>query len=410
MLAPSVIGWGFILIGFLTMLLAERRWPARTPLDWPLLLLALMGGVSLLVTVLPQATRVQVMRLGAGLAGFYGLVNWARDRRRLLLAAAGLVAGGVGMALLAPVIVEWSRVKAKLTPFSFYESFPLLVSDPVNPNIMAALMILLFPLPLVWLLSPGSSGPKWKEAGRRFVLGAASLLMVTVLLLTKSRGAYIAGAVGGLMVIWLSGRRRWAFVLTLVMIVVIVLGAWLLVTMENQAPELVKGVTDTNTWMSRQQAWRAALWMLGDFPFTGVGMEAFDDVASVLYAWEKGKPGAHSLYLQVGVDLGIPGLIAYLAVLMLTLWMAVVATRTFARKGDRELRAVTVGALSGMVALMIQGLVDVVAWGTRGAFFPWLVIGLITALFEAAARESSGPDWARQGRKRGGRGDKEIRG
>jgi len=62
------------------------------------------------------------------------------------------------------------------------------------------------------------------------------------------------------------------------------------------------------------------------------------------------------------------------------------------------------------VALMIQGLVDVVAWGTRGAFFPWLVIGLITALFEAAARESSGPDWARQGRKRGGRGDKEIRG
>jgi len=262
MLAPSMIGWGLILLGFLTLLLAERRWPARTPLDWPLLLLAVMGGVSLLVTALPQATQVQVMRLGAGLAGFYGLVNWARDRGRLVLAAAGLVAGGVGLALLAPVTVGWNRTKAVLIPNSFYEPFPLLVSDSVHPNIMAALMILLFPLPLAWLLSPARSGPKWKEVSKQLILGAASLLMGTVLLLTKTRGAYIAGGVGGLMVIWLSGHRRWAFILTLVVIVVIVvivLGAWLLVTTENQAPEVVEGAMDPTSWIFRQQVWRAAL-------------------------------------------------------------------------------------------------------------------------------------------------------
>jgi putative inorganic carbon (HCO3(-)) transporter len=128
--------------------------------------------------------------------------------------------------------------------------------------------------------------------------------------------------------------------------------------------------------------------MLADFPFTGVGMGLFNQVASLLYAFQSPRdPGAHNVYLQVGVDLGILGLIAYVAVLILALWMALTAMRAFERKGNGELRAMAVGALSGMIALMVHGLVDVAAWGTRAAFFPWLLIGLIAALFTTATRE-----------------------
>ncbi|MCP4542032.1 MAG: O-antigen ligase family protein [Chloroflexi bacterium] len=386
-LAPSLIGWGFVLAGFLALLVPERRWPARTPLDGPLLLLAVMGGVSLLVTARPEVTQVQVVRLGAGLAGFYGLANWAIDRVRILQAAVVLVVGGVGLGLLSPVIVDWSRNQTMLIPDSFYELFPLLISDSVHPNIMASLMLLLFPLPLAWFMSGNGAGRK--RIGAQLALGVAFLLMGVALLLTKSRGGYIAAALGGVLVMWLSVRKRWALALVLILtLVVIAVGAWLLFGMESQTPDLVERAADPSTWAFRQQVWRAALWMLADFSFTGAGMGLFNDVAALLYAFSEVQSlGAHNLYLQIGVDLGIPGLIAFLAASMLTLWMAGATAKTFARIGDNTLRAVTVGALGGMVALMLHGLMDITVWSTRVAFFPWLMTGLIAALFEVSTRE-----------------------
>jgi hypothetical protein len=233
------------------MLLAERQRPSGTPLDWPLLLLIVMGGVSLLITALPQVTMVQVMRLAAGIAGFYGLVNWARDRTRLLLATAVLAAGGVILALLAPFVVDWNRTKSVLIPAAFYAPFPLLVSDPVHPNVIAALLALSLPLPLAWLVSPIYSDTTWWKVNSRLLAVAACLLMGIILLLTKSRGGYVAAAVGGLVVMWLSVRKRRAFVLTLIAtLVAIGASAWLLAGMagtENQTSELIEGAMDPGT-------------------------------------------------------------------------------------------------------------------------------------------------------------------
>ena len=382
-LAPNLTGWGLILAGFLVILVAERRWPVRTPLDAPLLLLAVMGGVSLAIAPLPQVTQTQVMWLGAGLAGFYGLANWARDRARLLQTAAILIAGGAGLALLAPVVVDWSRNQAMLIPNSFYEPFPLLVSDSVHPNIMAALMVLLFPLALAWFISFDDA------KSERLLLGTACLLMGLILLLTKSRGGYIAAAGGSLIVLWLSVRKRWALTLTLVLTLLVTAGgAWLLFGMENKTPELIEQAADPSTWAFRQQVWRTALWMMADFFLTGVGMGLFNNVAPLLYAYQKTESlGAHNLYLQIGVDLGIPGLIAYLAALMLVFRMAGTAAKTFARRQDHTMRAITVGALAGMAAMTIHGLVDATVWGTRAAFLPWLMIGFTVSLFQVTTKK-----------------------
>jgi putative inorganic carbon (HCO3(-)) transporter len=399
LLAPSAIGWGFVLLGFLAMLAAERQRPGGTPLDWPLLLLIVMGGVSLLITALPQVTQVQVMRLGAGLAGFYGLANWARDRTRLLLATMVLMVGGIVLALFAPFVVDWNRTKSMLIPALFYEPFPLLVSDPVHPNVIATLLVLSFPLPLAWLMSPTDPDTTWWEVNSRLLAVAACILLGVTLLLTKSRGGYIAGALGGLTVMWLSARKRRALALMLVAtLIAIGASAWLLTGMagpEDQTPELVEGAMDPDTWAFRQQVWRAAAWMLADFPFTGVGMGLFNDVGSLLYAlYAPDNPGAHNLYFQVGVDLGVPGLVAYLAVLMSTLWMAGTAVRRFRRKRESMLSAVAVGTLAGMVALMAHGLVDIGVWGTRAAFFPWLTIGLSVGLYRLTEEEESTGDRA----------------
>jgi putative inorganic carbon (HCO3(-)) transporter len=366
---------GFILM---LMLPAGRQRPVRTPLDWALLLLAGMTGISLLVTPLPETTQIHALRLTASLAGLYGLVNWANNRTRLLWGAGVLVVGGLALALAAPFVVDWSRATSVPIPSVLYRFFPLLISDPVHPNIIAGLLVVLSPLPLARWLSLGD--PKSRRMGLSTLLipGATFALMTLMLVLTKSRGGYIAGAIGGLLTVWLLGRKKEAVALALV---ALCLGA-LLFLLRDWSPDLIAGTTDLNTWQFRQRAWQAALRMMDDFAYTGTGMGTFNYLGRTLYAfWETANPGTHNLYLQVGVDLGYPGLIAYLSTLVLALWMAMKALRALEQERDTEMRGLTVGALAGIVALMSHGVVDMVGWGTRATFVPWLTIGWITAVY-----------------------------
>ena len=76
-------------------------------------------------------------------------------------------------------------------------------------------------------------------------------------------------------------------------------------------------------WDGRREIWSRAIYMIQDFPFTGIGMGSFGEVADALYPFFSYSPGAilhaHNLFLQIAVDLGIPGLIAWLAILLVVI-------------------------------------------------------------------------------------------
>jgi len=379
-------GWAAMAAGLLVGIVARQICPARTPLDAPALLLALMGGVSLWATAFPETTWAQVARLWSGLVGCYAVLWWANSRARLTWMAYGLVAAGAGLALLSFVMVRWSQTKLFLIPETLYTPFPLLASDAVHPNTMASAMVLLLPLPLALLTSPldkTNSLARYRWL-RPAMLAIATLLMGGVLLLTKSRGGYLAAAAGTLALLWLSGRRKLALAL---LVVCVIVGGWLLGFSGSgeTTSELLDQSVDPSTMAFRLNVWRTALWMLADFPFTGVGMGTFNDVAALLYPfYETQNPGTHNVYLQAGVDLGLPGLIAYLAFLGLIVWMGRQAARDFEKAGPSGLRAVAVSCLSGMIALLVHGLVDNTTWNTRAAFLPWLVMGTLAALYRCA--------------------------
>ncbi|MBN2390475.1 MAG: O-antigen ligase family protein [Anaerolineae bacterium] len=393
MFPSSPWGWVGMFAGLVLGIATQQIRPARTPLDGPALLLVLMGGVSLWATAFPEVTWAQVARLWSGLIGAYAVLWWANGRAKLTWLAYGLVAAGVAIALLSFVTVRWSQTKLFLIPDSFYALFPLLVSDAVHPNIMASVMILLLPLPLALF---ASSLTEAKQSVRyrpllRVGLVVAVLLMGGVLLLTKSRGGYLAAAVGVLALLWLSGRWKLALVMLLVCVVV---GVWAVGygSDAGTASDLVEQSADPATLAFRLNVWRVALWMMDDFPFTGTGMGTFNDVGALLYPfYETQNPGTHNVYLQAGVDLGLPGLIAYLALLGLVLWMAWQAVRRFKETGQLVLRGIAIGALSGMIALLVHGLVDNTMWNTRAAFLPWLVMGMLVALHRCAQETSDNP-------------------
>ena len=86
---------------------------------------------------------------------------------------------------------------------------------------------------------------------------------------------------------------------------------------------------------------------------------------------------AHNLWLQVGIDLGLPGLIAYLALFINVFVMLFRVLRHRAAALDWTLAAGTLGA---SVALLIHGIFDAPLWGVKPAFIPWLFVALAMLL------------------------------
>jgi putative inorganic carbon (HCO3(-)) transporter len=213
----------------------------------------------------------------------------------------------------------------------------------------------------------------------KLLAAAAYGMMGTVLILTKSRGGYLAGAIGFTTILLYTRRTKLALGLVVALMGV---GVWLSQDAVPRGDAIVGRIADPGTWEFRQEVWRIAIWMIGDFPFTGIGMGTFNQVATRLYPFPPtDNPGAHNLYLQVGVDLGVIGLVAFLALLALALALANAAVRISGSNGNDPLHILTIGAFASLAGYCAHGLIESGVWGTRAAIVPWLVIGLAVSLY-----------------------------
>jgi putative inorganic carbon (HCO3(-)) transporter len=145
----------------------------------------------------------------------------------------------------------------------------------------------------------------------------------------------------------------------------------------------------------RLEMWSRALYMLQDFPFTGIGMGAYQDVANALYPFfllgpDANAPHAHNLFLQVGVDLGIPGLVAWLGLLLLVAFSAWRVYRLGRRQGIGWVAGIGAGLLCSQIALVIHGMFDAAVWGADSAILVWAIWGICMAAYNL--RHTYGPD------------------
>jgi putative inorganic carbon (HCO3(-)) transporter len=363
----------------------------RNPTDWGLAVLLLTLPVTLWVTLLPQTTLTQVLRLLGGIALFYAVTDWVDSPFRLRRLAIAAGAAGLVLALSAIVMVEWPLTK-HLLPAGLYQHFILLVSDTVNPNVMAGSLVLLAPLPLSALLFA------WRE--QHWIERLLSLLfaavMVGVLVLTQSRSAWLAFA--ACLVVLVALRWRWGWLVIAFAMVVAVLGIE-----RFGAARLLEALLAGGTIAGaegRIEIWLRALFMIRDFPFTGIGMGDFGHVADTFYPfyiYQTGViPHAHNLFLQIAVDLGLPGLIAWLWLLFIATAAAWRTYRFGQRSGARWMIGLGAGLLLSQLALVLHGLTEAVTWGmVRSAPIVWFMWGLAVAsanLVEMSQRVKQVPD------------------
>ncbi|MCX7856216.1 MAG: O-antigen ligase family protein [Anaerolineae bacterium] len=274
----------------------------------------------------------------------------------------------------------------------------------VNPNHLAG--ALTFYLPPALALVFGQRFSRRAVVGPFFGLLGSLLFLALVtgtLLLTQSRSGWIGGAAGVLALFSLAGltaRRRWirriGVILPILAILTVVVA---IINLGSQAlgeslwgQEIagpVEEVVGSITLEGRVEIWSRALYAIQDFPFTGCGLGAFRRAVPILYPLFTVPPDtdiahAHNIFLQTALDLGIPGLVAYLALLMIALalcWQAALTPSPGPSATERVgVRALALGLAAGLIALHVYGLTDALALGSKPAIVFWYALGLVAVL------------------------------
>ena len=355
---------------------AAGRLSQRTSPDLAIVLLVLASLFSLWVTFSPETTDPQVYRLLGGIALYYAIINWTDSVSRLRWVVSGVIVASLLLALIAPFSVQWDISKLPFIPAGLYERFTQVFSDAINPNVMAGSLVILLPIALGWLLFG------WRQVSRRqrIMVAGVALIVLGVLFLTQSRGAWLA--LGTAVIVLIALRWRWGWLATLGLSLAGIISSYLIGF--SRILDFFVRSSSLGGLDGRLEIWTRAVFLIQDFPFTGVGMGTFGRAADTLYPFFMYAPGtidhAHNLFLQVGVDLGIPGLIAWCVILALVC----LASWQLYRLGRLRMNALAAGLGAGLicsqVALIIHGLTDAVTWGmVKPAPLVWVVWALAMA-------------------------------
>lgn len=370
----------------------------RSPLDGPILVMLIMTLLSLVTTFELSFSIGKVAGLLLGIVVYYAVIDLSPDEVSLRRLLVFFILAGLGIALLGILGTRWP------------DKFPLLqavleglpgalrqmrgAEDGFNPNQVGGVLLFFVPLQLMlggyWLGRLRSSETS-RKAGSFVALlltGLSTLITGGVLLLTQSRGA-LGGLVIGLLAL-AAVRTRWGKGLALAAAVAL---AWLLFNGSLSSllgPGLETENAGTISLAARVEIWSRAVEGLKDFPL-GMGMNNFRRAMPVLYpVFSVNSTGdiahAHNHLLQAGLDLGLPGLVAYLA-----LWLgAGFMLLQTSRYAPRPLyRAVALGLLGGLTAHFIYGLTDAVALGAKPGFVFWWALGLVAATYSLSQQSAA---------------------
>ena len=380
---------GLLLLVFLLRGVANGRFPGYTPADFPLYILLLLIPLNLWATPDLPVTLPRTYALIANIALFWAIAA-QRESRWLPLSGWALLAAGLLFSGVILLGTNFSGVKFPFIGQAIFNAIPTLWRpfwNPggMNPNLSGGLLALFWPPAFIFLVK----GPGWKL---RLGGGVATVVLTLMLLLAQSRGAML-GILAAVVILTLLFNWRWLFL-------------WLVLAAAAlfAAPRFLPGFTFADilggsdvggaaTLTGRLEIWSRTLYMIQDFPFTGVGQGMVEPVIHILYPLFLISPDAafghaHNIYLHMAAEMGLPALIAMLAFYLLLLFLPLKRLR---RQPTGLAASLSLGLLGMMVVFLTHGMVEVITYAPRGAIIVWGLFGLLTAVTTNRSL-AAGPD------------------
>jgi putative inorganic carbon (HCO3(-)) transporter len=376
---PS-IAFGLIALIWLARWYNTGRLTRTTLFDLPILLLLACLPVSYAVSIYTWQSLPKVYGVVLSIAFFYATVNAMATRHDLQWATLWLVVVCAGIALAGLIGTDWAQGKIISASFiydnlpRFIQGVPRSIAGGFARNGVGGTLALTIPFLFALLIDRRSLTADRNQRGLALIALVLSLL---TLALTQSRGG-ILGTAAGLFALVAWRERRW---LWLAVAGAAGLVAAIALGYGNRLGDFIFRMDSGGTLASRIEVWQRGWMMVQDFPFTGIGIGTFNSIAHLLYPFFIIAPDevvahAHNQFLEVAVDLGIPGLMAYiglLAAFVISSWRAYRATN------DVSLRALIVGLCCGLFAHHIFGLTDAFILGTKPGVMMWIFFAFVAA-------------------------------
>ncbi len=368
----------------------QGRLTERTPLDWPIALLLAMVAVGALVSADVDRSMPKIAGILFGVGVFYAVINGVHSERDIAWVALGLILVGGAIGLVG-LVGSTASSSNKFIPLQISALIPRWIQVPgtvegqINPNEVGGSLAFVFPFLLClsltrWDIEKNDAVRRLARRGGSLIklaLWPALIWMGAMLILTQSRSALFGAAIS----FFIFSLIRWPKVRWLVGVLLLGLVTFALThgfDFVVQAMTANGAAVGTLDLAARQEVWERALYAIQDFPFTGVGLNMFEPVTRVLYPYFLIPPDtaighAHNMLMQVTVDLGIPGLVAYVA--LLTAFGYMVGKVTIASPSSMR-RSMALALALGMMAHQIFGLTDAIALGAKPGIIFWIMLAL----------------------------------
>jgi putative inorganic carbon (hco3(-)) transporter len=243
-----------------------------------------------------------------------------------------------------------------------------------NPNDLAINIAINFPLCLAFMFSA--------KGGLRKVLWAFGLIaMLYGVVATYSRSGMIAMMITGIICLWefgIKGRRTMLLMSTAILGVVAV-GVMLvtphyLVRIESLFRGNIEGSGDRGSLEARSQLLKESLRLMEHNPFLGVGPGNF---AAVTGEWRV----AHNTYTELGAEAGVPGLVLFVLMLVISLRRIRRVQKLPGYEHDPSIRLWR----SALWAAMAAYSAGAAFASTEYNLFPYFMVGYICALYQIAS-------------------------
>ncbi len=304
---------------------------------------------------------------------FFVLANVVRTRRAAVPLLAGLGVAGVVVAVAnAWVVLDAIRHHV----LNVVNSAPVAIFQNAND-------VPLFLVPLLTIA--GSIVLYGSDTRERLLSGVFVAIALTAVVLSFSRGGYLALAAVSL-ALALSHPRRWWLVGGAAAAAIVLV---LIPPINHRIAIELDFSSGSNTLVGRYGLWSASVQMLRDHPIFGAGLSGFTTVLGPY--WNPSHADRfiypHNLLLTFWSETGLLGVVSFA-------WILVVGFRVgwgVWRRGAIEWRPIGLGVLLALVSVVVHGQFDVPYFKNDLSLEFWVLMGLVWAAAAWGAERTEQP-------------------
>ncbi len=379
----------FVMIVWLTGKFAqdEPLWLA-TPLNFPILLFMGIGFISLVRGSYFASGEwffsiIEYKRWITPIFMFFLVLNTVKDRQTIknltvimmiVTTVVGLMAIYDYMNVGETASLDRSRIGG--------------IAD--QPNMLAAFFNYYMFLPFGFFLMNMKKFKYW-------LLNIPFLLQFRGVMVTFSRGGYMAFALGLYAIAFF--RSKFLFLLLLVATCIVYLNPVLLPagiryrmgqTFENRTSYVDTGEVHEadldRSAADRVEVWKGALQMIKEQPLFGVGYGLFEPMIQYYWSGER-KIDAHNTYLIIAAEMGIPALLVFLLIVLMTLGHTY---GLYKRTEDPFSKALALGFIGGIFGLLMSNMFGSRLDSQEVSSYFWILAALVMRLKILDKKEKDG--------------------